>query len=115
MPSNIQTIVYLTFCATYLYLRLKHSNQLETSLQNAKTLLSSYENKLAREEVAPSDISSLEKTQRELGVRWLFQTVEHITMRSTLKWKGKNPKSLISRRVMNHHTVAGLHSLWSWL
>ncbi|KAJ4932725.1 hypothetical protein JOQ06_011140 [Pogonophryne albipinna] len=47
--------------------KLKNSNQLETSLQNGKTLLSSYENKLAREEVAPSDISSLEKTQRELG------------------------------------------------
>uniref|UniRef100_A0A665U5B8 Uncharacterized protein n=1 Tax=Echeneis naucrates TaxID=173247 RepID=A0A665U5B8_ECHNA len=48
--------------------KLKNSNQLETSLQNGKTLLSSYENKLAREEVAPADISSLEKTQRELAV-----------------------------------------------
>ncbi|XP_037648271.1 periplakin [Sebastes umbrosus] len=47
--------------------KLKNSNQLETSLQNGKTLLSTYENKLAREEVAPADISSLEKTQRELG------------------------------------------------
>ncbi|XP_059203859.1 periplakin [Centropristis striata] len=47
--------------------KLKNSNQLETSLQNGKTFLSTYENKLAREEVAPSDISSLEKTQRELG------------------------------------------------
>ncbi|KAK2885184.1 periplakin [Channa argus] len=47
--------------------KLKNSNQLETSLQNAKTFLSTYENKLAREEVAPADISSLEKTQRELG------------------------------------------------
>lgn len=47
--------------------KLKNSNQLENSLQNGKSLLSSYENKLAREEVAPSDISSLEKTQRELG------------------------------------------------
>ncbi|KAJ3601277.1 hypothetical protein NHX12_032250 [Muraenolepis orangiensis] len=47
--------------------KLKNSNQLENSLQNGKTLLSSYENKLAREAVAPSDISSLEKTQRELG------------------------------------------------
>lgn len=47
--------------------KLKNSNQLETSLQNGKTLLSGYENKLAREEVAPADISSLEKTQRELG------------------------------------------------
>uniref|UniRef100_A0A665U3C1 Uncharacterized protein n=1 Tax=Echeneis naucrates TaxID=173247 RepID=A0A665U3C1_ECHNA len=48
--------------------KLKNSNQLETSLQNGKTLLSSYENKLAREEVAPADISSLEKTQRELDI-----------------------------------------------
>ncbi|KAM9346407.1 periplakin [Symphorus nematophorus] len=47
--------------------KLKNSNQLETSLQNGKNLLSSYENKLAREEVAPADISSLEKTQRELA------------------------------------------------
>ncbi|XP_031148393.1 periplakin [Sander lucioperca] len=47
--------------------KLKNSNQLETSLQNGKTLLSTYENKLAREEVAPADITSLEKTQRELA------------------------------------------------
>ncbi|AWP18277.1 putative periplakin [Scophthalmus maximus] len=47
--------------------KLKNSNQLETSLQNGKTFLSTYENKLAREEVAPADLSSLEKTQRELG------------------------------------------------
>uniref|UniRef100_A0A3Q3LJ66 Periplakin n=1 Tax=Labrus bergylta TaxID=56723 RepID=A0A3Q3LJ66_9LABR len=47
--------------------KLKNSNQLETSLQNGKTLLSTFENKLAREEVAPADISSLEKTQRELA------------------------------------------------
>ncbi|XP_034395443.1 periplakin [Cyclopterus lumpus] len=47
--------------------KLKNANQLETSLQNGKTLLSTYENKLAREEVAPSDITSLEKTQRELA------------------------------------------------
>ncbi|XP_005462919.1 periplakin [Oreochromis niloticus] len=47
--------------------KLKNSNQLESSLQNGKTLLSTYENKLAREEVAPADISSMEKTQRELA------------------------------------------------
>uniref|UniRef100_A0A674NPI3 Periplakin n=1 Tax=Takifugu rubripes TaxID=31033 RepID=A0A674NPI3_TAKRU len=47
--------------------KLKNSNQLETSLQNGKTLLSGFENRLAREVVAPADISSLEKTQRELG------------------------------------------------
>nr|XP_046271255.1 periplakin [Scatophagus argus] len=47
--------------------KLKNSNQLETSLQNGKNLLSTYENKLAREEVAPADITSLEKTQRELA------------------------------------------------
>lgn len=58
--------------------RLKDSNQLETSLQNGKNLLSTYENKLAREEVAPADISSLEKTQRELAVRWLFNSLTHI-------------------------------------
>uniref|UniRef100_A0AAZ3PAM8 Periplakin n=1 Tax=Oncorhynchus tshawytscha TaxID=74940 RepID=A0AAZ3PAM8_ONCTS len=50
---------------------LQNSNRLENSLQNGKSLLSSYENKLAREEVAPADISSLEKTQRQLAVRWL--------------------------------------------
>uniref|UniRef100_A0A8C4ZQZ0 Desmoplakin SH3 domain-containing protein n=1 Tax=Gadus morhua TaxID=8049 RepID=A0A8C4ZQZ0_GADMO len=49
--------------------RLKKSNQLENSLQNGKALLSTYENQLAREAVAPSDITSLEKTQRELAVR----------------------------------------------
>uniref|UniRef100_A0A8C6S8T2 Periplakin n=1 Tax=Neogobius melanostomus TaxID=47308 RepID=A0A8C6S8T2_9GOBI len=48
--------------------KLKNSNQLENSLQNGKNLLSGYENRLAREEVAPADLSSLEKTQRELGV-----------------------------------------------
>lgn len=60
--------------STRLCFRLKNSNQLENSIQNAKTLLTGYENKLAREEVAPADISSLEKTQRELGVRWLFHS-----------------------------------------
>uniref|UniRef100_A0A4W5KFD8 Periplakin n=1 Tax=Hucho hucho TaxID=62062 RepID=A0A4W5KFD8_9TELE len=49
--------------------KLQNSNRLENSLQNGKSLLSSYENKLAREEVAPADISSLEKTQRQLAVR----------------------------------------------
>uniref|UniRef100_A0A8C1TQR8 Periplakin n=1 Tax=Cyprinus carpio TaxID=7962 RepID=A0A8C1TQR8_CYPCA len=48
--------------------KLQNSYQLENSLQNGKTLLSTYENKLAREEVAPSDPTSLEKTQRELAV-----------------------------------------------
>ncbi|XP_059901992.1 periplakin [Gadus macrocephalus] len=47
--------------------KLKKSNQLENSLQNGKALLSTYENQLAREAVAPSDITSLEKTQRELA------------------------------------------------
>lgn len=65
-------------CA-HLHLRLKNSNQLETSLQNGKTLVSSYENKLAREEVAPADITSLEKTQRELAVRQLFYSLPLIT------------------------------------
>ncbi|XP_042575825.1 periplakin-like [Cyprinus carpio] len=47
--------------------KLQNSYRLENSLQNGKALLSSYENKLAREEVAPSDLTSLEKTQRELA------------------------------------------------
>ncbi|XP_021180706.2 periplakin [Fundulus heteroclitus] len=47
--------------------KLKNSNKLETSLQNGKTLLSSYENKLAREEVAPADIPAVERMQRELA------------------------------------------------
>uniref|UniRef100_A0A671MDL0 Periplakin-like n=1 Tax=Sinocyclocheilus anshuiensis TaxID=1608454 RepID=A0A671MDL0_9TELE len=47
--------------------KLQNSYRLENSLQNGKALLSSYENKLAREEVAPSDSTSLEKTQRELA------------------------------------------------
>lgn len=47
--------------------KLKNSNKLETSLQNGNTFLSTFENKLAREEVAPADLSSLEKTQRELA------------------------------------------------
>ncbi|KAK7167938.1 hypothetical protein R3I94_002106 [Phoxinus phoxinus] len=47
--------------------KLQNSYQLENSLQNGKAILSTYENKLAREEVAPSDPTSLEKTQRELA------------------------------------------------
>ncbi|XP_029013751.1 periplakin isoform X2 [Betta splendens] len=47
--------------------KLKNSSELEASLQNGKTVLSAYENKLAREEVAPADLTSLEKTQRELA------------------------------------------------
>ncbi|KAK9977832.1 hypothetical protein ABG768_019624 [Culter alburnus] len=47
--------------------KLLSSYQLENSLQNGKALLSTYENKLAREEIAPSNLTSLEKTQRELA------------------------------------------------
>ena len=65
---------------THLCFRLKNSNQLESSLQNGRNLLSGYENKLAREEVAPADISSMEKTQRELAVSWLFYYLVHFTM-----------------------------------
>lgn len=54
--------------SAHLRSRMKNSNQLETSLQNGKSLLTGYESKLAREETAPADISTLEKTQRELGV-----------------------------------------------
>uniref|UniRef100_A0A8B9HDT6 SH3 domain-containing protein n=1 Tax=Astyanax mexicanus TaxID=7994 RepID=A0A8B9HDT6_ASTMX len=52
--------------------KLQNSNRLENSIQNSKNLLSTYENRLAREEVAPADLSSLEKTQRELAVRYTF-------------------------------------------
>ncbi|KAA8585764.1 hypothetical protein FQN60_004458 [Etheostoma spectabile] len=58
--------------------KLKNSNQLETSLQNGKTLLSTYENKLAREEVAPADITSLEKTQRELARAVIADTEQNL-------------------------------------
>ncbi|XP_066499036.1 periplakin [Hoplias malabaricus] len=47
--------------------KLQNSNRLESSIQNSKTLLSTYENRLAREEVAPSDPNSLDKTLRELA------------------------------------------------
>ncbi|KAL7850061.1 hypothetical protein SRHO_G00194100 [Serrasalmus rhombeus] len=47
--------------------KLQNTNRLENSIQNAKNVLSTYENRLAREEVAPSDLNSLEKTQRELS------------------------------------------------
>ncbi|XP_076122363.1 periplakin isoform X1 [Alosa pseudoharengus] len=47
--------------------KLRNSNRLENSLQKGKTLLSTYENKLAREEVAPADSSSLDRTLRELA------------------------------------------------
>lgn len=62
-------------CA-HLCFRLKNSNQLENSIQNGKNFLSTIENRLAREEVAPADMSSLEKTQRELAVRWLWQSLQ---------------------------------------
>lgn len=52
--------------------RLLSSYQLENSLQNGKALLSTYENKLAREEIAPSNLTSLEKTQRELAVSFVI-------------------------------------------
>uniref|UniRef100_A0A7N6AD39 Periplakin n=1 Tax=Anabas testudineus TaxID=64144 RepID=A0A7N6AD39_ANATE len=45
----------------------KYGNYLEASLQNGKNVISTYENRLAREEAAPADIISLEKTQRELA------------------------------------------------
>ncbi|XP_068605686.1 periplakin [Brachionichthys hirsutus] len=47
--------------------KMKNSNQLESSIQNGKMMLSTYENMLAREEVAPADATSLEKAQRQLG------------------------------------------------
>uniref|UniRef100_A0AAR2KHQ2 Desmoplakin SH3 domain-containing protein n=1 Tax=Pygocentrus nattereri TaxID=42514 RepID=A0AAR2KHQ2_PYGNA len=53
--------------------KLQNTNRLENSIQNAKNVLSTYENRLAREEVAPSDLNSLEKTQRELSVSCSFK------------------------------------------
>ncbi|XP_036409076.1 periplakin [Megalops cyprinoides] len=47
--------------------KLKNSNHLENSLQNGKTLLSTYENKLAREEAAPSDLNSLDNALQDLA------------------------------------------------
>ncbi|KAG7491993.1 hypothetical protein MATL_G00009710 [Megalops atlanticus] len=46
--------------------KLVNSNRLESSLKNGKNALSTFENTLAREEVAPSDLSALEKTQQDL-------------------------------------------------
>uniref|UniRef100_A0A672Z2K1 Uncharacterized protein n=1 Tax=Sphaeramia orbicularis TaxID=375764 RepID=A0A672Z2K1_9TELE len=65
-PLQDSSELLITECV--LCFRLKNSNQLENSLQNVKSQLSTYENRLAREEVAPSDLSSLEKTQQELAV-----------------------------------------------
>ncbi|TSQ23945.1 Periplakin [Bagarius yarrelli] len=47
--------------------RLQSSNRLENSIQKCKDLLTPYENRLAREEIAPADPSSLDKTLRELS------------------------------------------------
>ncbi|XP_061089282.1 periplakin-like [Conger conger] len=46
--------------------KLVNSNQLENSLQNGKNTLSNFENTLAREEVAPSNLTALETTHAEL-------------------------------------------------
>uniref|UniRef100_A0A671MDD7 Periplakin-like n=1 Tax=Sinocyclocheilus anshuiensis TaxID=1608454 RepID=A0A671MDD7_9TELE len=81
--------------------KLQNSYRLENSLQNGKALLSSYENKLAREEVAPSDSTSLEKTQRELAV----SLVIHATL--TLN-KKKSTLSYVFR-LRRRGT-----SVWSW-
>ncbi|KAI5629462.1 periplakin isoform X1 [Silurus asotus] len=47
--------------------KLQNSNKLESSIQNCKSLLTPYENRLAREEIAPSDSTSLDKALRELN------------------------------------------------
>ncbi|KAJ8386165.1 hypothetical protein AAFF_G00175890 [Aldrovandia affinis] len=47
--------------------KLQNSNHLENSLQNGKSLLTTYENKLAREAVAPSDPRSLDNTLQDLA------------------------------------------------
>ncbi|KAJ8364075.1 hypothetical protein SKAU_G00129060 [Synaphobranchus kaupii] len=46
--------------------KLLNSNQLENSLRNGKNMLSTFENTLAREEIAPSNLSALEKTKEDL-------------------------------------------------
>lgn len=51
------------------FCRLQNSNKLESSIQSCKNLLTPYENRLAREEIAPSDPTSLDKALRELTVR----------------------------------------------
>ncbi|MBN3291834.1 PEPL protein, partial [Polypterus senegalus] len=43
------------------------TNRLENSLHKGRTMLATYENRLAREEIAPSDLRSLENTQQELS------------------------------------------------
>ncbi|KAM9457669.1 periplakin [Clarias gariepinus] len=47
--------------------KLQNSNKLERSIQDCKSLLTPYETRLAREEVAPSDPASLDKALRELN------------------------------------------------
>ncbi|XP_064171345.1 periplakin-like isoform X2 [Anguilla rostrata] len=47
--------------------KLQNSNQLENSLQNGKALLSTYENKLARETAAPSNPTSMDNTLQDLA------------------------------------------------
>ncbi|XP_041133217.1 periplakin-like [Polyodon spathula] len=47
--------------------KFEASNRLENTLHKGKNMLSTYENKLAREEIAPSDLRSLENTQQELS------------------------------------------------
>ncbi|KAJ8253693.1 hypothetical protein COCON_G00203050 [Conger conger] len=47
--------------------KLQASNQLENSLQNGKALLTTYENKLAREAAAPSDPASMDSALQELA------------------------------------------------
>uniref|UniRef100_A0A9J7ZU02 Periplakin n=1 Tax=Cyprinus carpio carpio TaxID=630221 RepID=A0A9J7ZU02_CYPCA len=74
-----------------LLLKLQNSYQLENSLQNGKTLLSTYENKLAREEVAPSDPTSLEKTQRELAVTKTAYTSYHNDYDNLNSWLSRMP------------------------
>lgn len=65
-PETKNVLTY--FC------RLQNSNKLETSIQNGKNLLMPYENRLAREEIAPSDPTSLDMALRELSVRHCLYT-----------------------------------------
>uniref|UniRef100_A0A8D3DB00 Periplakin n=1 Tax=Scophthalmus maximus TaxID=52904 RepID=A0A8D3DB00_SCOMX len=95
--------------------KLKNSNQLETSLQNGKTFLSTYENKLAREEVAPADLSSLEKTQRELGTLRLPSGGFSLPLASNEK-KGDTGSQSLQRAKMSYKNYRNDYdNLNSWM
>ncbi|KAJ8391856.1 hypothetical protein AAFF_G00084720 [Aldrovandia affinis] len=69
--------------------KLLNSNKLETSLRDGKSMLSTFENTLAREEAAPSDLSALEKTQQDL----LEQAIEVKSKKSAISEVEQNLKA----------------------